>query len=110
MCIVCFRFVQHYAFFAYRLAFSAITQNILTLNLLHTKIFNYLVFRNAQNFIHTKIFTYAVFLSRVLIIFICEKLLSTDAVPTGSVMQTLARVCKFGNIVLSMSHVNRLFN
>ena len=43
-----------------RLAFSAITRNITTLNLLHTKIFNYLVFRNVQNFIHTKIFTYTV--------------------------------------------------
>ena len=26
----------------------------MTLNLLHTKNFNYLVFRNVQNFIHTK--------------------------------------------------------
>ena len=60
MCIVYFRFVQHHAFYAYRLAFSAITRNITTLNLLHTEIFNYLVFRNVQNFIHTKIFTYTV--------------------------------------------------
>ena len=43
-----------------RLAFSAITRNITTLNLLHTKIFNYLIFRNVQNFIHMKIFTYTV--------------------------------------------------
>ena len=42
-----------------RMAFSAITRNIMTLNLLHTKIFNYLVFRNMRNFIH-KIFTYTV--------------------------------------------------
>ena len=60
MCIVYFRFVQHHVFFAYRLAFSAITRNIMTLNLLYTKIFNYLVFRNMLNFIHTKIFTYTV--------------------------------------------------
>ena len=32
----------------------------MTLNLLHTKIFNYLVFRNVQNFIHMKIFTYTI--------------------------------------------------
>ena len=50
------------------------------------------------------------FLSQVLIIFICEKLLSTDAVPTGSVMKTLAKVYKLGNIVLSMSFVKRCFN
>ena len=43
MCIVHFRFVQHHVFFAYRLAFSAITRNIMTLNLLHTKIFTYTV-------------------------------------------------------------------
>ena len=49
MCIVYFRFVQHQAFFAYRPAFSAIKRNIATLNLLHVKIFNYLVFRNVQN-------------------------------------------------------------
>ena len=61
MCIVYFRFVQHHTFFAYRLAFSAITRNITTLNLLHTKISNYLVFRNVQNFIHTKNFTYTVY-------------------------------------------------
>ena len=36
------------------LAFSAITQNKTPLNLLPTKIFDYLVFRNVQNFIHTK--------------------------------------------------------
>ena len=34
----------------------------------------------------------------VLIIFICEKLLSTEAVETGIVRQILARVLKFGNI------------
>ena len=44
-----------------RLVFSAITRNITTLNLLHTKIFNYLVFRNVRNFIHMKIFTYTVY-------------------------------------------------
>ena len=38
-----------------RLVFSAITRNITTLNLLHMKIFNYLVFRNVRNFIHMKI-------------------------------------------------------
>ena len=65
MCIVYFRFVQHHVFFTYRLAFSAITRNIMTLNLLHTKIFNYLIFRNVQNFIHMKIFTYTVLLIRL---------------------------------------------
>ena len=56
VCIVYFRFVQHHVFFGYRLAFSAITQNIMTLNLLHMKNFNYLVFRNVQNLMHMKIF------------------------------------------------------
>jgi len=42
-------------------------------------------------------------LSQVFIIFIFEKLLSIDAVPTGSDVQTLAKICKLGNIGLSVS-------
>ena len=45
-----------------------------------------------------------------LIIFVCEKL-STDPVLTGSVMETLPKVCTLGDIVvLSMSFVKRLLN
>ena len=42
------------------------------------------------------------FLKPVLIIFICEKLCSTDAVPTGIVIQILDRLFKLGNIVLNI--------
>ena len=42
------------------------------------------------------------FLNRVLIIFILEKLRSTDAVPTGIERHTLARILRFGNIAMSM--------
>jgi len=48
-----------------------------------------------------------VFLNRV---FIIEKLLSIDAIPTGSDIQTLAKVCKLGNIGLSVSFVERSYN
>ena len=37
--------------------FTEITQNKTPQNLLPTKVFNYLVFRNVQSFIHTKFFT-----------------------------------------------------
>ena len=39
------------------LMFTEITQNKTPQNLLPTKVFNYLVFRNVQSFIHTKFFT-----------------------------------------------------
>ena len=60
MCTVYFRFVQRHAFFAYRLAFSAITRNIATLNLLHTKIFNLSGFQKCAKFYtHEKFYVYS---------------------------------------------------
>ena len=38
--------------------FSAITRNITTLNLLHTKFSIYVVFRNVRNFIHENFYVY----------------------------------------------------
>ena len=56
---VYFRFVQQHTFFAYRLAFSAITRNISTLNLLHTKIFNLSGFQKCAKFYtHEKFYIY----------------------------------------------------
>ena len=43
------------------------------------------------------------FLSLVFIIFIWEKLRSTDAVETGKDMQMLAKALKFGNMVTNIS-------
>ena len=42
---------------------------------------------------------------RVLISFICEKLLSTEAVETGNVETVEAILCRFGNIVTGISFV-----
>ena len=46
--------------------------------------------------------------SLVLIIFICEKLHSTDAVPTGIVGQACAKVFRFGNVVCNRALVTSL--
>ena len=43
-------------------------------------------------------------------IFIWEKERSTEAVPTGMVRQTLARMLKFGNMVCIMELVDNSFN
>ena len=42
-----------HTFFAYRLAFSAITRNIMTLNFIHTKIFTYTVAKT-HNFTYVR--------------------------------------------------------
>ena len=59
---VYFRFVQRHAFFAYRLVFSTITRNIMTLNFLHTKIFNLSGFQECAKFYTQENFTYTVWL------------------------------------------------
>ena len=46
--------------FAYRLAFIAVTRNITTLNLLHTKIFNLSGFQKCAKFYTHKFFIYTV--------------------------------------------------
>ena len=43
-------------------------------------------------------------------VFIWEKERSTEAVPTGMVRQTLARMLKFGNMVCIMELVDNSFN
>ena len=50
------------------------------------------------------------FLNRVLIIFIWEKLISTEVVPTGIERQIFASLFKLGNIVSSISLVANSFN
>ena len=50
------------------------------------------------------------FLRRDLTIFIWGKEHSTEAVPTGMVRQTLARMLKFGNMVCIMELVDNSFN
>ena len=49
-------------------------------------------------------------LDETLTIFILEKERSTEAVPTGMVRQTLARMLKFGNMVCIMELVDNSFN
>ena len=50
------------------------------------------------------------FSDETLTIFVWEKERSTEAVPTGMVRQTLARMHKFGNMVCIMELVDNSFN
>ena len=61
-------------------------------------------------FINDKLISLRRFLSRVLIIFISEKLRSTEAVPTGIDKQMFAVTLKLGNIAMSMLFVVNSFS